>query len=506
MAKYLLAHDLGTSGNKATLFDVNGKLVKSVIASYNTHYYNGTWAEQNPEDWWRAVCDSTKELLQGIDKKQVIAVSFSGQMQNLLCMDKNGRPLGDSIIWADMRSSKEEKYMRENMDPWTYYSTTGSQPSSGYTLEKLMWLKAHDPEMYRNTYKILSAKDYIVYKMTGKYYMDHSNGSGTSAMDISRLEWSPVMIETAGVDGEKFPELHEATTVVGEIPSSIADECGLFAGTKVVLGGGDGQCASVGAGSIAEGKTYLCAGSSAWISGASTEPIFDKQMRLVSYAHVIPGLWCPSGTMQTAGSAFNWVKNELCLDEQRRAKEEGKSPYDFINAQIEASPVGANGILFLPYLLGERSPRWNPHAKGVFAGLKMSNTRGDLLRSVIEGIGMNLNVILRLLQEFMEVKKLTIIGGLSKGNIVRQIFADIFNADIIKLDYMDEVSSMGAAVVAGVGVGELEGFHEIARFSAVNSVNKPVGEHAKKYDRLMPLFDKAYYDLVGLFDALQKLD
>ena len=504
MTKYLLAHDLGTSGNKATLFDTDGALIKSVIAPYDTHYYNNNWAEQNPEDWWKAVCDSTKHLLEGIDKKAVVAVSFSGQMQNLLCMDKGGRPLGPSIIWADMRSSKEENYIRTHMDPWKHYTTTGTQPSSGYTLEKLMWLKANDPDTYKQTDKILSAKDYIIYKMTGRYGIDPSNGSGTAAMDIVKREWSQELIDLAGVDGEMFPEIFEATTVMGEIPAGIAEECGLAPGTKVVLGGGDGQCSSVGAGSIAEGKSYVCAGSSAWVASASSEPVFDKEMRIVNVAHVVPGMYTPSGTMQSAGSAFNWVKNEICLDEQRRAREEGRSPYDFINPQIEASPVGANGVLFLPYLQGERSPRWNPHAKGVFAGLKMSNKRGDLLRSVIEGIGMNLCIILRLLQQHMEITEMTIIGGLSKGDIVRQIFADIFGTDIIKLDYMDEVSSMGAAVVAGVGVGELGGFQDIDRFLKVNSANKPVAEHTAAYEKLMPLFDKTYYDLVEVFAEMSK--
>ena len=502
MTKYLLAHDLGTSGNKATLFDVEGKLVRSVIAPYDTNYYNGCWAEQDPEDWWRAVCESTHHLLEDVDKKQVVAVSFSGQMQNLLCMDKSGRPLGPSIIWADMRSSKEEKQMRQNMDPWTYYATAGTQPSSGYTLEKLMWTKTNQPEIYKNTYKILSAKDYIIYKMTGRYATDPSNGSGMSALDINTRQWSQEIIEAAGVDGEMFPELFEATTVMGEIGPGIADECGLAVGTAVVMGSGDGQCASVGAGSIRDGATYLSAGSSAWVSTAASQPILDKDMRVVNIAHAVPGMVCPSGTMQTAGSAFNWVKNELCRDEQRRAKEEGGSPYDFINEQIASAPVGAGGMLFLPYLLGERAPRWNPSAKGSFVGLKMSNTRADILRSVIEGVAMNLCIILRQLEEHVQIDEVAIIGGLSKGDIVRQIIADVFGKNILKLNYMDEVASMGAAVIAGIGAGVLGGFEDIHRFSSVQAVNEFDPVNTAKYAELMKLFDKAYESMLELYEDL----
>ncbi|MBQ9941778.1 MAG: FGGY-family carbohydrate kinase [Christensenellaceae bacterium] len=502
MAKFLLAHDLGTSGNKVTLFDVEGKLIKSVIAPYDTHYFNGSWAEQSTDDWWKAVCDSTKHLLSGIDKKQVVAVSFSGQMQNLLCIDKAGRPLGPSIIWADMRSSKEEKHMRTAMDPWKYYTIAGTQPSSGYTLEKLMWLKANDPDAYKNTYKILSAKDYIIYKMTGKIAIDPSNGSGTSAMDIVKRSWSEEIIDAAGVDGEMFPEILEATTVMGEIGPHIADECGLAPGTLVVLGGGDGQCASVGAGSIAEGRTYLSAGSSAWVATASSKPIYSQDMGVVNLAHVVPGMLCPSGTMQTAGSAFNWIKNELCRDEQRLAAEQGKSPYDFINAQIESAPVGSNGMLFLPYLMGERAPRWNPNAKGSFVGMKMNNTRADMLRSVIEGVAMNLCIILRQLQQHMSIDQVAIIGGLSKGSVVRQIIADVFGTDILQLSYMDEMASMGAAVIAGVGAGVLEGFEDISRFSKVTAVSKADPANTAKYAKLMGLFDKAYESMLELYDEL----
>lgn len=505
MSGYLLAHDLGTSGDKATLFDTDGHLLASVTEFYDTNYFDGVCAEQNPLDWWKAFCSANRRLLQQVDSSKLLAVSFSGQMQGLLCVDKNGTPLRDFIIWADVRASKQTDRLAQKVTPRELYLTTGHPMNSSYTLEKLMWVMDHEPEVYRNTYKILSAKDYLIFRLTGRYVMDYSNGSATNAMDINQFCWSASLADGAGVDLEKFPTLCEATDVAGEVPASLAEETGLPAGTKIVVGGGDGQCASVGAGAYMEGTTYISAGSSSWISTSSHTAVFDDDMTITNFAHIVPGYVCPSGTMQTAGSAFKWLKDTICLDEISRAEATGKSPYDFINAQIAASPAGANGLLFLPYLMGERAPRWNPNAKGTLVGLSLSTTRGDIFRSVIEGIGLNLNVILETLQHDIDITKMSIIGGMARSNEVCQTYADIMKMDIVRLGNMDEVGSMGAAVAAGVGVGAFPDFSAIERFSSVESVSHPIAENMAVYDRMKPLFNQAYFDYVSLFANMSQM-
>ena len=505
MQKYLLAHDLGTSGNKATLYTLDGELVDSKVSSYDTNYFNSNWVEQNPDDWWRAICTSTKELLQGIDKKNVLAVSFSGQMMGCLCVDKNGLPLRPSIIWADMRASEEENFLSAHIDPMAFYRTVGHKISSSYSLEKLMWIKNHEPDVYKNTYKMLNAKDYIVYKMTGRFVTDFSDASGTNAFDINTFKWSDEILKASGIDGDKLPEAVESTYVAGEISAKMAEECGLAQGTKVVLGGGDGMCASVGAGSVSEGKTYNCLGSSSWICTTTKKPIFDMQMRTFNWAHIVPGYIGPCGTMQTAGAAFNWVKNEICKIEQEQGRAAGKSPYDFINKEIEAANPTSNSLLFLPYLLGERSPRWNSDARGAFIGLKMEHKRSDMLRSVIEGIAMNLNVILGILKQDIEVNEMIVIGGMAKGEVQRQILADIFGMNIVKLKSLEEATSMGAAITAGVGIGELSGFHEIEKFNQVDGVIEPIKANVEKYKKIMPVFDDAYFALENVYKHLAQL-
>lgn len=505
MPKYLLAHDLGTSGNKATLFTVEGELVNSVVYPYQANYFNSNYAEQNPDDWWKAVCRSTKALLSDVNKEDVLAVSFSGQMMGCLCVGRDGLPLRDSIIWADMRAKQQEEYLCSKILPEKFYRIVGHRISSSYSLEKLMWLKDNEPDVYKKTYKMLNAKDYIVHRMTGRFLTDYSDASSTNALDLNTFKWSEEIIEAAGIEFDKLPELVASTYIAGEITKENADECGLCAGTKVVMGGGDGVCASVGAGSISEGLTYNCLGSSSWICTASKKPVFDKKMRTFNWAHIVPGFVAPCGTMQTAGAAFSWLKNEICTYETEQARNSKLSPYEYINEAIEKSSPGANGLIFLPYLLGERTPRWNPSAKGAFIGLKMEHKREDILRSVIEGIGLNLKIILNIFKEVIDIHEITAVGGLAKGNIQRQIFADVFGINVLSLNYIEEASAMGAAVTAGVAIGELRGFEDVGRFIKVKSVNKPIKENTDIYQRLMPVFEKAYFSLEDVFADMAKL-
>ena len=501
MPNYLLAHDLGTSGNKATLFTPEGTLVDSVTVSYPVRFYNGNWAEQNPLDWWRAVCESTKALLSSVSPGEILAVSFSGQMMGCLCVDANGDPLMDSIIWADMRASAQEQALKDKIDPAAFYRLTGHRLSCSYGIEKLMWVRDNAPDLYKKTACVLNAKDYIVFRLTGRLVTDYSDASGTNAFDLSRLCWSDEILSAAGIAPEKFPPAVASATVVGEVTRRASEECGLAVGTPVVIGGGDGVCASVGAGSVAEGKTYHCIGSSSWICTASSKPVYDPDMRTFNWAHAVPGLVAPCGTMQAAGASFQWLKNQICTEETARAKETGGSPYDLMNEQIATSPVGSNGILFLPYLQGERSPRWNPDAKGAFLGLKLENTRADLLRSVVEGIGFNLKIILDIFRKELPIDEITVVGGMAKGDAVLRIFADIFGLPLVRPNYLDEASSMGAAVIAGVGVGVLH-FSDIGRFLKRDSEIRPDPSATAEYRKRLRVFEAAYRGLLDVFPML----
>lgn len=505
MTKYLIAHDLGTSGNKASLFTTEGQYIGSTISEYNTDYFNSNWAEQNPEDWWRAVCETNKLLTKNIDVRDVIAICFSGQMMGCVCVDRSGQALRKAIIWADMRATKQADQILSRIDKDDFYRTTGHKCSSSYSIEKLMWVRDNEPDIYNKTYKMLNPKDYIVTRLTGRFLTDYSDASGTNAFDLNTFKWSEKILDAAGIDMDKLPEAVPSTHIAGEISESIAAECGLYPGTKVVMGGGDGVCASVGAGSVSLGKTYNCLGSSSWIATTTKEPIYDDQYRTFNWAHIVPGFVAPCGTMQSAGASFAWLKNQICTSEVLEAKQKGISPYDLINEEISQSVVGSNGLVFLPYLLGERSPRWNPDAKGAFIGLKLEHRRADILRSVIEGIAYNLNIILQVFRNHIDIDEITVIGGMAKGKIQRRILADVFNTRLITLNYLDEASSIGAAVCAGVATGELKDFSEVEKFNSIVAQDDPIPEYAAAYARYMPVFDKCYASLVDVYADLAKL-
>ncbi len=506
MKRYLLAHDLGTSGNKATLFTVDGELVASKTHAYETRYSHGNRAEQDPNDWWQAVCRSSQELLENVEAGQIAAVALSGQMMGCLCVNRQGRPLRPSIIYCDQRAARQTERILEHVDPGEFYRITGHRPSPSYSIEKLAWLKDHEPQVYADTDKMLNAKDFINFQLTGVMATDPSDASGTNAFDLNTYQWSSRIVEAAGVDGEKLPELKKSTDVLGAVTRQAAEQTGLKQGTPVVVGGGDGVCAGVGVGCVRPGIAYNYIGSSSWIALCVEKPVADEQMRTMSWAHAVPGYLQPSGTMQTAGAAYNWLKNEVCKLETQQAQQQGISPYELIDRQIDTAPPGAHGLLFLPYLLGERSPRWNPQAKGAFIGLTLSHTRADMLRAVLEGITYNLEIILGIFRREIEVDSMIVIGGGAKGAVWRQMMADVYNLEIRTPHYLEEATSMGAAVIGGVGAGLFEDFDVIDRFVKIDHVHTPIEANRQKYLPLMPIFDECYHALCGVYDRLSGIE
>lgn len=500
--KYLIAHDLGTSGNKATLFSEEGKLIGSTVYNYGCHYFNDNWAEQDPQDWWRSICITSRSLLADtkVDPRDVAAVSFSGQMMGCLCVDRDGTPLRPSIIWADQRAQAQQRAIGEHISLEDYYHIVGHRNAASYGLQKLMWVRDNEPDVYRQTYKTLNAKDYIVFKLTGKFCTEPSDASSNACVDLRTLSWSEKIIDISGIDPDKLPEIVPSTHVAGGVTREAAAETGLAPGTPVVMGGGDGVCANVGAGSVRPGQTFSYVGSSSWIATTSEMPVFDPQMRTVTWAHIVPGLYAPNGTMQSAGGSYAWLKNQVCRYEAAEAERMGVSPYDLINREIEQSPIGSNGIIFLPYLLGERAPRWNPDAKGAFIGLKMENERRDLLRSVLEGVTMNLGIILDVLRAQMPIdRELLVIGGGAKGKVWRQMMADVYDARIKSPVLLEEATSMGAAVTGGVGVGLFKDFDAIERFIQIDSVQEPDPKAVAAYGPVKEMFDLCYEALLPVY-------
>lgn len=503
MASYLLAHDLGTSGNKATLFTTDGVLVESTVYSYGLNVSAGHRAEQNADDWWRAVCETTRQLIEkaGIAPSDIEAVSFSGHMMGCLCVDRDGVPVRDSLIWADLRSSAEEERIRQQISDEAYYYLTGQRLSASYSAPKLMWLKEHEPETYRKTYKTLNAKDYIILRLTGKFLTDPSDASGVGLMDIKKLQWSDELLEICGLDREKYPDIVPSVSVAGRVTSEAAAQCGLREGTPVVTGGGDGPCAAVGSGITKEGVANLSLGTSSWISFASRDPIVDDGMISFSLAHIVPGYYMPCGPMQCGGGSMSWAVRELYKDRT----DDKNAVYADVNRCASVSPAGAKGLMFLPYLLGERSPRWNNHAKGAYIGLTFEHTREDMIRAVMEGVGYNLNMILEAFNKSEKrISELIVLGGGARNPAWLQILSDIFGLPLNVPNYLEEAASMGAAITAGVGIGAFADFSVIDKFLQNVSRFEPLANDGDRavYLEMQARFDECYHALEPIFNKM----
>lgn len=492
MGKYLIAHDLGTSSDKASLFSTEGRLIGSYTVPYDVHFFGKNCAEQDPEDWWRAVCTATNKIIEKIDPEDVLAVSFSSQMQACIVVDREGNALRPAMIWADLRAEEQAGQLEERVGYDRMYELNGHRVSASYSIEKLMWIRDHEPEVYERTYKMLLAKDYIICRLTGEFVTDYSEASGTDVFNLRELLWSQEILEAAGIEQDKLPELHASVDVIGTLSEGAAKALGLTTKTKVVCGGGDGPCSALGAGSIKSGQNFLSFGTSAWVAGTSDEMFLDKEKTLICFGHVITGKYMPCGTMQAAGSSYSYIKNAFCGEEERKAKEAGESVYEALNRLVEASPAGAKGLIFLPYLLGERSPRWNPDTSGSFLGIKMEHEKRDYIRAVLEGVAMNLAIILEAHREREEITELVLTGGGAKGDVLAQILSDVLGVKLHRLDNVESATSIAAAVIAGVGVGVFDDFSVVNQFVKQEKTFEPDQGNKEVYDRQKRLFEAGY--------------
>lgn len=500
MEQYILAHDLGTSGNKAVLYAMDGRLVRSTSWSYELLIPAANWAEQRADDWWTAVCETTKELLRDIPNTQIAAISFSGQMMGCLCVDDHGVPLQNALIWADMRPVEQAKRIGSQIDPKNFYQLTGHRISPSYSCMKLMWLRDECPDVYHKTYKMLNAKDYILFRLTGNFVTEQSDASSWCLMDMKTQTWSDELLALTELSREKLPELRRSVDLAGVVTKEAAAATGLLEGTPVVCGGGDTCCAAVGTGVIKEHTANCCMGTSSWISVASRQPVCDENMTVINWAHIVPGFMLPNGTMQTGGAALNWMVDCLYGDLDATSGRTAEEIYCSVNQAVEQTPLGANELLFLPYLMGERSPRWNDRARGVFEGLTLRHRRGDFLRAVMEGVGYNLDIILRTLSiNGCSVDRLTLVGGGARNRAWRTILSDIFGLPLVVPADLNEATSMGAAITAGVGIGAFESFDVVNQFMQIRTQETPDFNRHLAYDKYKRQFEALYQAMLPLY-------
>jgi xylulokinase len=499
---YLLAHDLGTTGNKATLFDADkGVAAASTFEPYPTFYPQAGWAEQDPADWQRAVWAGTRRLLAqaGIEPGAIAAVSFSGHMQGALLVDRLGAPLARAIIWADQRATAQADFIGSVCGAEAIYRLTGQRLSPTYTAPKVLWIRDRLPAAYAQAYKVLQVKDYAAFLLTGVFATDYSDASGTLLFDMTRRRWAAEVMAALGLNGELFPEVLASTAKVGRVTPAAAAASGLVAGTPVVIGGGDGACATVGAGSVRVGEAYAYLGSSSWIAVTTRRPILDPQQRTYTMAHLMPDFSFSLGTMQAAGGSYAWLERLL----NPAGNGQTLAALDALAAEV---PAGAGGLMFLPYLMGERSPYWNPLARGAFVGLAMPHGQAEAARAVLEGVALNLRLILEALRaQEVQIGRLLLIGGGARSPVWRQILADVLDLPVWLPALTTEATALGAVVAGGVGVGLFADFSVVDRLIALRAAEQSDPVRVRHYTALLEPFRQAYAALNPVFAELARL-
>ena len=507
--KYILAHDLGTTGNKATIYDREGNLLASSYDEYPTNYFGHNCVEQDPLDWWRAVCSSTKAVLAsaGVGPSSIACVSFSGHMMGCLPVDKNANPLRPSIIWADSRSVSQAEHLVEQVGMSEGYRITGHCLLPMYSAAKIMWVRDNEPEIFRKTHKILHVKDFIAAKLTGRFATDLSDASGMNLYDLSRRDWSEPLINASGIPVDILPVPRPSTHVVGEVTSNAAEETGLKAGTPVVIGGGDGPCAAVGSGVVSEGSAYNYFGSAAWIGIASKEPAYDPEMRTFTFFHLDPELFMPVGASNNGGYSYQCFRDAVWSAEGRIAESLEMNLFDLMELKATTAPVGSDKLLYLPYIRGERCPYNNANARGVFLGLTPNHRKEQLTRAVLEGVVLNQRIILDALEgQGAHVDEMCVIGGGAQSRLWRQIMADVYGKRVLKPRLLQEATSLGAAIAGGVGVGLFKDFRAAEGMVQIVDSHEPDPEAHERYERLYTVFQSAYRALVPVFEDLAEIE
>jgi xylulokinase len=494
MSKKIIAYDLGTGGNKASLFDADGECLASAFVPYETIYPNAGWHEQRPRDWWRAVVESTRKLLASgkADLAEVECVSISGHSLGVVPLDGKGELLRETTpIWSDTRAEKQTEELFGKVSEEEWYMTTGNGfPPPCYSVFKLMWYRENEPGMFRRVHRILGTKDYVNFRMTGKLLTDFSYASGSGAYDLRKWDFSDKFLDAAGIPREVFPELVPSTRVVGELTKAASEELGLPQRVRVICGGVDNSCMALGARNIAEGRVYTSLGSSSWIAVSSGKPVLDFATRPFVFTHVMPGMFTSAVSIFAAGSALAWVKDTLCRDLAAAAGAGGKDEWALLNESASRSPVGAKKLLFNPSLAGGSSQEATARIRGAFSGIDLGHTRDDVIRSCMEGVAMNLALALDVLRRFTRLSgEMVMVGGGSKSALWLQIFADCYGMSVVKTNVGQDAGSLGAAAVGAVGSGLWKDFGRIDEVHKVQATVKPVPENEEKYRKLRPAFE-----------------
>lgn len=486
MLGYLMGIDLGTSSVKTLIIDEDGNVESLTQEEYSIDIFKKGWAEQNPENWWKATVNTIKDALQqsSISPYDIKGIGLSGQMHGMVLIDESLCVLRPAIIWSDQRTDQEVDCIYRKVGKEKFKRITLNSVSTGFQTPSLLWVKENEPNIYEKTYKVILPKDYIRLRLTGEVGTDHTDASSSLAYNTAELKWSADIIESLDLDMDKYPKVNSSYEIAGKITRKIAAETGLQEGTSVVFGGADQPMQSIGNGIVSPGDVSLTIGTGGQAFTIVDHPKYDNQFRTHTFCNALPGTWNILGATLSAGLSLKWLKNNILY----------KSSYDEITKTLQNIPAGSEGLLFLPYLSGERTPHLDSAAKGAFIGLTLKHTRDHMVKSVMEGVVYSLRDSLSIMKELdIKMDRFIASGGGSKSKLWMQIQADVLNEEIYRVETIEQ-ASLGAAIMAGVGTGVYmsvqEATKKLVKYNNIPTV--PIKENVEKYNYYYPIYRELY--------------
>lgn len=507
--EYLIGIDIGTSGTKSALYDTDGRCVSSCTVEYPLYQPQNGWAEQNPADWWNAVVEGLTKIAHtdGVSVSDIRGIGLSGQMHGLVMLDKDGNVLRNSIIWCDQRTGAECEEIEAKMGGRQRLIEITANPAlTGFTASKIMWVKKHEPEIYEKCAHILLPKDYIRYMLTGEFATEVSDASGMQLLDVPGRKWSDEVLEKLEIDKRLLGKVYESAEVTGLLKNDVADTVGLPGGIPVAGGAGDNAAAAVGTGTVSDGNAFVTIGTSGVVYAHSSKVIIDKLGRVHTFCSAVPGEWHVMGVTQGAGLSLKWFVENFCMEESLRAVKDKVDRYVVTDSEAAQAPIGSNGLIYLPYLMGERTPHLDPNCRGVFFGLSAMHQRRDMIRAVMEGVTYSLADCVSVIDEMgVEINGLYACGGGGKSALWRQMMADTFNRPIHQLE-TKEGPALGVAILAGVASGVYSSVGEACgNLIKVKRTAEPDASSSKKYAEYYGLYRSLYPALKESYKALAKI-
>lgn len=501
----LLGIDIGTTGAKALLVTDAGEVLGSVSREYPLDTPRPGWAEQNPDHWWEAAIGSIRAVLDraGVPGSTVAAVGLTGQMHGLVALDGGGEVLRPAILWNDQRTEAECRWITEQVGPARILDLLSNPVLTGFTAPKIVWLRRHEPEAYRRVAHMLLPKDYVRYRLTGEFATDVADASGTALFDVRHRAWSQPVLDVLEIPQRWLPRVEESPVVAGEVSREGAAATGLWPGTPVVAGAGDQAAQAVGSGIVRSGLTSVTIGTSGVMFAHLDAVQVDPQGRTHTFCHAVPGKWHIMGVMLSAGGSLRWLRDQIAHRDWFGGRDE---PYDRMAAQGASLSPGAEGLLFLPYLTGERTPHADPHARGAFVGLTLRHGPAHLTRAVMEGVAMGLRDSVEIFRALgIPTRQVRVSGGGARSPLWRQILADVLNVELA-VAVPAEGAAYGAALLAAVGCGAAGSVEEACeRAVVVREHVAPVADHAERYEHLYRLYRELYGLMRPTMHALAQL-